>query len=74
MERIRLKDLEKEIEDRFKDEEMILSSIKGKENKEAYLSPVCTGLIKECYEKGLEEKEFEVLKKKICVFYRKNIF
>ena len=74
MERIKLKDILKEVRTRLDEEDKRLEKMKDRENKEAHYFPVCIQLIKNCYEKGLETKEFEIIKKEICKNYRKNIF
>ena len=75
MEKIGLKEVRKEVWVKLDSVENIVENIGGRGNKEAYLYPICTNLIKECYSKGLEEREYESMKKEICSFYRtKTLF
>ena len=70
MERIKLEDVRKEVWKKLDSIEKVIEKIGGRGNKEAYLYPICTGLVKDCMDKGLEEKEYDIINKDICEFYR----
>lgn len=73
MERIKPEEVRKEVWKKLDSTVEILEKISGRGNKEAYLYPICTSLIKDCYDKGLEEKEYESIKKEVCSFYIRKI-